>query len=149
MERLLLGGRPLSILFAVGLWSVVMVGCGAEAPHPAPPQRKPYVADPNDKSPVRLAAGTAQPEKTPAGAAMSFSVGYKVIGPLNAAARSLLVIEANGGKKSSQPTQLAGSGMLKVSVHGWLPTDGPFEARIEQVSRDGTRCPLSLSIPIE
>lgn len=140
---------PLSFIAALGLLSIVLAGCGAEPPPRAPPPRKTYVADPNDKSPVRLSAGTALPEKTPAGAAMSFSVDYKIVGQLNAAARSLLVIEGSRGKRSAQPTQLVGSGTLKVIVNGWQPADGPFEARIEEISRDRTRRPLSLPVPLE
>lgn len=80
---------------------------------------------------------------------MSFSVDYKVLHRLNPSSRSLFVIEAGGGKRSGQPAQLVGSGTLKVIVNGWQPADGPFDAHIEEISRDGTRRPLSLPVPLE
>lgn len=130
---------------------LAVAGCGGAKPtaeRPAKP-RTPRPVDLNDKSPVRLSAGAGQPQQTPAGPAMSFSVEYQVTQSLNTSARSLLVIETGNGKRSGQPTQLERSGTLKVLVNGWKPEDGPFEAYVEEVSRDGKRRPLSVPVSLE
>jgi hypothetical protein len=148
-----LGARYLLWLFFVtSLLMGALAGCDSGSPPVATaPAAKPVLQppDPTDKSPVVLSAGTSLPQSTPAGPAMSFSVDYKVARPLNTtSARSLLVIKAKGGKRSGQPTQLEKSGTLTVIVNGWQPEDGPFEAFVEEVSRDGTRRPLSKPTPL-
>ena len=136
---------------AVIVMCLSVAGCGGAKPtveEPTKP-RTPRPVDTNDKSPVRLSAGSAQPQQTPAGPAMSFSIDYQVTQSLNTSARSLLIIEGGNGKRSGQPTQLERSGTLTVLVNGWKPEDGPFDAHIEEVSRDGKRRPLSVPISLE
>lgn len=130
---------------------LALAGCGGAKPTAEVPAkaRTPRPVDPNDKSPVRLSAGSAQSQQTPAGPAMSFSIDYQVTQSLNASARSLLIIEGQSGKRSGQPTQLERSGTLTVLVNGWKPEDGPFDAHVEEVSRDGRRRPLSVPISLE
>lgn len=150
---------PPVVWFASGVLLLLAAGCRGES---SVPQKKGSAApnssaarpegtsasadDKNDKTPVRLSEGVAEPKSTPAGVAMSFRVDYKVTRGLNPSARYLFVIEGNGGKRSGQPTPLARGGTLEVLVHGWKPEDGPFEGRIDEVTRDGHRRPVSKSL---
>jgi hypothetical protein len=100
--------------------------------------------------PVRLSAGTALPQTGPEGVLMGFSVDYQSPGyQPSAGARCVLVIERGDGKRAEQPAEVAASGTWALIIQGWPPEAGPFQARVEEISEEGSRRALSAFVPLQ
>ena len=80
---------------------------------------------------VKLSAGVALPQTGPEGILMSFSVDYELqVAPSKAP--YVWVIERGQGVSAKIPVKLAKKqGNLVTLIQGWRPTEGPFQAHLE------------------
>lgn len=106
--------------------------------------------DSTSKPSIRLSVGIALPQTLPDGTQVGVSVDYKLIkGQLNKSAKYIWVIETGRGETGMEVELKPQGGnlanFLPISIQ---PGDGPFKARIDEVSTSGSRTRVSNVEPL-